>query len=89
MTTTSYYILYAMTALVWLAGGVKLGLYLAKRKADEPNSTTTIEDTVWGFTIICTIHPDVEASHRCEVWIYDSKERIARVRMIGSSIYIL
>jgi len=71
---------------MWLGLGVKLGMYLAKRKADEPTNTITIEDTIWGFTIICSIHPDVEESHRCEVWIYDSKERITRVRMVGSSL---
>ena len=50
------------------------------------NISFDIEDEVNGFSIQGTIHPESEPSHRCEVWVYDSKERIARVRMVGQSM---
>lgn len=88
MTPTAYIIVYIATALMWLGFGMKLANYLAKGKSninDTPHSFQ-IEDELSGFSIQGTIHPDSEASHRCEVWVYDEKERINRVRMCGSSM---
>lgn len=68
-----------------IAVGMNIGKAMEKKNKPDPNSFL-IEDELNGFRIQGTIHPNTEASHRCEVWVYDNKERISRVRMCGSSM---
>lgn len=64
------------------------GSYNQITKAVEEHKPNNFEitDEISGFRIQGVIHEDSEVSHRCEVWVYDEKERIARVRMVGSSM---
>ena len=61
--------------------------FLAKRKK-KANNSFQFEDKDWGFTVYGVIHENSEVSHRCEVWLYDDKERFtpARIRMCGGSM---
>lgn len=77
-----------LSFLMWCALGIKIGLWLAKKKTIEPNNSFQFEDKDWGFTVYGVIHENSEVSHRCEVWLYDDKERFtpARIRMCGGSM---